>query len=31
VIDTSHVSPAEATREVLLYLESQGFISAPEG
>ena len=30
VIDTSHISPAEATREVLLYLESQGFISAPE-
>lgn len=28
VIDTSAVSPAEATREVLLHLESQGYISA---
>ena len=30
VIDTSSISPAEATREVLLYLERQGYISAPE-
>ena len=28
VIDTSAVSPAEATREVLLHLERQGYISA---
>ena len=28
VIDTSDVTPAEATREVLLHLERQGFISA---
>jgi sulfate adenylyltransferase len=28
VIDTSTVSPEEATREILLYLESEGFISA---
>jgi sulfate adenylyltransferase len=26
VIDTSHVSPAEAAQEVLLYLEEQGYI-----
>ena len=30
VIDTSDLSPAEATREVLLYLERQGYIPAPE-
>jgi sulfate adenylyltransferase len=29
VIDTSDLSPAEATREVLLFLERQGFIPAP--
>jgi sulfate adenylyltransferase len=28
VIDTSNVTPQEATREVLLYLERQGYISA---
>jgi sulfate adenylyltransferase len=28
VIDTSGVSPAEATREVLLFLERQGYLSA---
>jgi len=28
VIDTSVVTPEEATREILLYLESEGFISA---
>ncbi len=30
VIDTSDLTPAEATREVLLFLERQGYISAPE-
>jgi sulfate adenylyltransferase len=30
VIDTSDISPTEATREILIYLESQGYISAPE-
>jgi sulfate adenylyltransferase len=30
VIDTSDLTPAEATREVLLYLERQGYISAPD-
>jgi sulfate adenylyltransferase len=30
VIDTSDLTPAEATREVLLFLERQGFISAPD-
>jgi sulfate adenylyltransferase len=30
VIDTSVLTPAEATREVLLYLERQGYISAPD-
>jgi len=29
VIDTSSVTPSEATREVLLFLERQGYISAP--
>jgi len=29
VIDTSTVTPSEATREVLLFLERQGYISAP--
>ena len=28
-IDTSLVTPEEATREVLLYLERQGYIAAP--
>ena len=28
VIDTSNLSPTEAAREVLLFLERQGFISA---
>jgi sulfate adenylyltransferase len=31
VIDTSDVTPQEATREVLLYLERQGYISATGG
>jgi len=30
VIDTSDLTPAEATGEVLLYLEREGFIAAPE-
>jgi len=30
VIDTSNITPSEATREVLLYLERQGYISAPD-
>jgi sulfate adenylyltransferase len=30
-IDTSNMTPEEATREVLLFLERQGYISAPEG
>jgi hypothetical protein len=30
VIHTSTIFPAEATREVLLFLERQGFNSAPE-
>jgi len=30
VIDTSDLTPAEATREVLLYLERQGYISASD-
>ena len=30
VIDTSNLTPAEATREVLLHLERQGYISAPD-
>ena len=30
VIDTSGMTPSEATREVLLHLESQGYISAPD-
>jgi len=30
VIDTSDLAPAEATREVLLYLDRQGYISAPD-
>ena len=29
-IDTSNVTPDEAVREVLLYLEREGYISAPE-
>jgi sulfate adenylyltransferase len=31
VIDTSQVTPEEATREVLLFLERQGYISAAAG
>jgi sulfate adenylyltransferase len=31
VIDTALVTPEEATREVLLYLERQGYIAAPAG
>jgi sulfate adenylyltransferase len=31
VIDTSDLTPADATREVLLHLERQGYISAPDG
>ena len=30
VIDTSGMTPSEATREVLLHLERQGYISAPD-
>ncbi len=30
VIDTTDLTPAEATREILLFLESQGYISAPD-
>ncbi len=30
VIDTSAMTPAEASREVLIYLERQGYISAPD-
>jgi sulfate adenylyltransferase len=30
VIDTSDMTPAEATREVLFFLERQGFISASD-
>ena len=30
VIHTSTISPADATREVLLFLERQGYISAHE-
>ena len=30
VIDTTELAPAEATREVILYLERQGYISAPD-
>jgi sulfate adenylyltransferase len=30
VIDTSDITPSEATREVLLHLERQGYISAPD-
>ena len=30
-IDTSNMTPAEATREVLFFLERQGFIAAPDG
>ena len=30
VIDTSDLAPAQATREVLLYLDRQGYISAPD-
>jgi len=30
VIDTSDLAPAQATREVLLYLHRQGYISAPD-
>jgi sulfate adenylyltransferase len=30
VLDTSDLTPAEATREVLLHLERQGYISAPD-
>jgi sulfate adenylyltransferase len=31
VIDTSQVTPEEATREVLLFLERQGYIAAAAG
>jgi sulfate adenylyltransferase len=31
VIDTSNLSPAEATREILLFLERQGYLSAHDG
>jgi sulfate adenylyltransferase len=31
VLDTSQMTPAEATREVLLHLEREGYISAPDG
>ncbi len=30
VIDTSNITPSEATREVLLHLERRGYISAPD-
>jgi sulfate adenylyltransferase len=30
-IDTTNMTPEEATREILLFLERQGYISAPEG
>ncbi len=30
-IDTSDMTPAEATREVLFFLERQGYIAAPDG
>ena len=30
VVDTSNITPSEATREVLLHLERQGYISAPD-
>ncbi|MFV2073407.1 MAG: adenylyl-sulfate kinase, partial [Thermoanaerobaculales bacterium] len=30
VIDTSDLTPAEATREVVLYLEREGYITAPD-
>ena len=30
VIDTSALTPEDATREVLLYLQSEGYISAPD-
>ena len=30
VIDTTELAPEEATREVILYLERQGYISAPD-
>ncbi len=29
-IDTSDMTPAEATREVLFFLERQGYIAAPD-
>jgi sulfate adenylyltransferase len=30
VIDTTDLAPAEATREVLLFLERQGYLQAPD-
>ena len=30
-IDTSNMTPTEATREVLFFLERQGYIAAPDG
>jgi sulfate adenylyltransferase len=30
VIDTSNMTPAESAREVLLFLERQGYLSAPD-